>query len=68
MSKKISAKRPVYPLLSKRELFAAMAMQGTINFRVSEPLGTAMPHPTTIAHYAIKCADALLAELKREEK
>jgi hypothetical protein len=50
--------------LTKREYFAAMAMQGFIacqedGFRA---------HPETIAMIAVQCADALLAELEQTEK
>ncbi|MFT3994763.1 MAG: hypothetical protein QM660_10675 [Dysgonomonas sp.] len=43
--------------LTKRELFAAMAMQGYI----TDPNST----PSRAAVFAVKCADALLAELNK---
>ena len=57
---------PVYPstaawssALTKRELFAAMAMQG---------LSTVVRLKTTdIARYAVETADALIAELNKEQ-
>lgn len=44
--------------LTKREYFAAMAMQGMVR-RDSEP------HPGALAYDAVVVADALLAELER---
>ncbi len=57
---------PVYPstaawssALTKRELFAAMAMQG---------LSTIVElDATNIARYAVETADALIAELNKEK-
>ena len=48
-------------VLTKRELFAAMAMQGYISRGHSND-------PGFFAEYAMKCADALLAELSKEDK
>ena len=45
--------------LTKRELFAAMAMQGV----VSRP-GIVMPDHEAMV--AVRCADALIAELNKE--
>ena len=45
--------------LTKRELFAAMAMQGTI----SRPDG--FEKPENVAQYAVECADTLLKELAK---
>jgi hypothetical protein len=50
--------------LTKREYFAAMAMQGEITCQHDEFTG----HPDTIAIRAVQCADALLAELEKTEK
>lgn len=44
--------------LTKRELFAAMAMQGY----VSDPNSS----PIKAAEFAVKCADALINELNKE--
>ena len=52
--------------LTKRELFAAMAMQGL----VVDSKAALFECQELVAHAAVKCADALLAELAkpREEK
>lgn len=50
--------------LTKRELFAAMAMQGII--ANSEMFRQAGSSPPNIAEHAVRCADALLAELAKE--
>ena len=47
--------------LTKRELFAAMAMQGIIAC-----CGDQISHPHTFAPDAVMCADSLLAELAKE--
>jgi hypothetical protein len=49
--------------LTKREYFAALAMQGLISSHTGpvEP-----PQPKTAADYAVRCADALIAELNEE--
>lgn len=47
--------------LTKRELFAAMAMQGMCN-DTSEPMDWDMQ---ALAKYAVRAADALLAELAK---
>ena len=44
--------------LTKRELFAAMAMQGIV---VSEDI----PIPKNVAKWSVQCAVALLAELEK---
>lgn len=55
--------------LSKRELFAAMAMQGIMAF--GDPQGeiedSALPMAMVIARGAVMCADALLVELSKTE-
>lgn len=75
MSVPSNAERPAFPLqrgevlgahdgLTKRELFAAMAMQGVLSNRVYEP-----PRRTKIAGMAkdaVSAADALLAELAKD--
>lgn len=49
--------------LTKRELLAAMAMQGIIaNSEMSRQAGSS---PPSIANHAVCCADALLAELAK---
>lgn len=48
--------------LTKRELFAAMAMQGIL----ANPEITKNHKDLNIEQAAIKCADALIAELNRE--
>ena len=50
--------------LTKREYFAAMAMQGWI---ANQQDGYTL-HPETIAMRSAQCADALLAELEKTEK
>ena len=47
--------------LTKREYFAALAMQGYMANKYT-------PHqnPEYIADYAVECAEALLAELEKE--
>jgi hypothetical protein len=48
---------PMDPGLTKRELFAAMAMQGIVS---------ASGHgPKICAERAVECADALIAELSK---
>jgi hypothetical protein len=55
--------REVYDTdLSERELFSAMAMQGFLS-NSSRSLA-----PDTAAKEAVEFADALIAELKKEEK
>ena len=49
--------------LTKRELFSAMAMQGLCASSVD-----AWPAGETLAIKALKCADALIAELNKEVK
>jgi hypothetical protein len=49
--------------LTKRELFAAMAMQGLL---ASDPAYDGSDPHGVIAIGAVACADALLAELARE--
>lgn len=48
--------------LTKRELFAAMAMQGVLAG------GAGRDQAVNNAHWAIKHADALIAELNEEQK
>jgi hypothetical protein len=55
-----------YAGLTKREYFAAMAMQGIIAGHFADTV----PHcdrdaGSTVAHFAVLYADALLAELER---
>ena len=47
--------------LTKRELFAAMAMQGL----VVDSKAALFECQELVAHAAVKCADALLAELAK---
>lgn len=57
---KVSNGSPAYHGLTKREQFAAMAMQGLLaNARVD------IHEPVEYAFYAVKSADALLAELEK---
>lgn len=53
------------PGLTRRELFAAMAMQGALT---SAHYFCVPYHAPTFAKYAVELADALLAELEKEEK
>lgn len=48
------------PGLTKREYFAAMALQGYVSAG-----STGMPEPDQLAAYAVAAADALLAELDK---
>jgi hypothetical protein len=48
--------------LTKRELFAAMAIQGLIIRSYGEPIA-----PQATAHFAVEYADALLEELSKEQ-
>ena len=50
--------------LSKRELFAAMAMQG-ICARNKDAAGDILTHIPTVASTAVRYADALIAELEK---
>lgn len=68
MTKPIDPQTPAYPRnhrydghngLTKRELFAAMAMQGMVGFGWS---------PSLVAFEAVKHADALIVELNKEEE
>lgn len=52
----------LYPGLTKRELFAAMAMQGLCSQESKCYFDGA------IAAYAVEYADALIAELNKEQK
>lgn len=54
-----------HPGLTKREHFAAMAMQGFCA-NTSEEIGQAGPNKR--AYWALKEADALIAELNKEKK
>lgn len=49
--------------LSKREYFAAAALQGMLASGDGEE-----EHPTRIAEYAVECADALLKALSAAEQ
>ena len=54
--------------LTKRELFAAMAMQGMLSvFDPNSLPHTWEGHPGSLASIAVKCADALIAEFKGKE-
>ena len=53
----------VYRGLTKREYFAAMAMQGWIACQHEGFSG----NPTDIAKRSIECADALLTELENKQ-
>ena len=50
-----------FPGLCKRELFAAMAMQGI----ASNPNAATIEGPDVVAGAAVEAADALLAELAK---
>jgi hypothetical protein len=53
------------PMLTKRELFAAMAMQGILAHAASNwPVND---NPESLAQCAVHTADALLAELSKKE-
>lgn len=60
--------------LTKRELFAAMAMQGIVNHEMTYGIYNKpstkeiwrTDHTAEIADYAVAMADALLAELERK--
>lgn len=54
--------QPVEPGITKRELFAAMAMQGMMSARVRECEDTRYE---TYARSAVKQADALVTELEK---
>lgn len=50
--------------LTKRELYAAMALQGMVSDpRVSFPVPK--PYEVGVAELSVKCADALIAELAK---
>lgn len=54
--------------LTKREMFAAMAMQGMLSvFDPNSLPHTWEGHPSSLASIAVKCADALIAEFKGKE-
>ncbi len=60
---------PAFPLLNhygltKRELFAAMAMQGI----ASNPNAATTEGPDVVAGAAVEAADALLAELAKPKE
>ena len=55
--------------LTKRELFAAMAMQGMLSvFDEASLPHTWEGHPDALASIAVKCADALVNELTTTKK
>lgn len=54
---------PAYPGLTKRELFAAMAMQGLLATLVP---GQNDPTDEVLASWSVHQADALLAELNKK--
>lgn len=57
------ARRYVSPALTKREYFAAMAMQGLCADPITRKLSG--PHAKAVAADAIEIADALIAELEK---
>lgn len=70
---KVDQKKPAFPVspnqeydhpdwygLTKREYFAAMAMQGVV---AGQP--NAQINPVNIAYWAVRSADALIAELEK---
>lgn len=52
--------------LTKRELFAAMAMQGLLAWSCPNKGGSY--HPDTAAEFAVKSADALIQQLTQPSK
>lgn len=59
------------PGLTKRELFAAMAMQGLLADSCGNGVESVVPDGHDLAHIAsvaVKCADALLAELAKPQE
>lgn len=56
-----------HPGLTKREHFAAMAMQGLLTY-VEDAFHNTSITRETIASDAVKMADALIAELNKEAK
>lgn len=50
---------PAVEVMTKRELFAAMAMQGMLSDHTYDP------DPPEVAIHAVRVADALLAELAK---
>lgn len=70
MTTRLDADEPAYPWgeggqmlggLTKRELFAAMAMQGLVLYEYQGQ----QPPPNVIARWSVAQADALLAELAK---
>lgn len=61
------AKCAPYPGLSKRELFAAMAMQGFCALPAQD-VEHANLTPDKLASWAVAHADALIAELSKENQ
>ena len=51
--------------LTRRELFAAMAMAGISANKWAIERSDMQGEPAAIAEFAIKCADALIAELDK---
>lgn len=51
--------------LTKRELFAAMAMQGALSSGTEVPVGKEQTRFEVVAQNSVAFADALLAELER---
>lgn len=58
-------KLPFTPGLTKRELFAAMALQG-IHAAYANPGSSGLPNSHKAAKWAVEAADALIVELERE--
>lgn len=50
-----------WPGISKREYFAAMALQGEL---AASANSSQHPEPSAVAGYAVACADALIAALE----
>src|SRR5690606_11693639 len=58
-----------YPGVTKRELFAAMAMQGLVGIGpIKSKNSIALINPKEMAITAIEYADALIAELEKEKE
>lgn len=54
--------------LSKREYFAALAMQGILATVDKVSPSNALEFPTNVAQWSVLCADALIVELNKESK
>lgn len=60
-------KFPVDPGLTKREYFAAMAMQGLLACPMGTQFSDYVHSPTECAMESVMFADALIAELEKEK-